>query len=160
MAGGVLASDEIQDFFNRLRVVMQHKGWNKSKLAKKIGLAASSISRWEHGIYPPTATTIDRICAGTGCDREWLLTGNGVPWEEDSADRTAHAFVEEREKYMIEIENELDKYLQKKGLEISNENRYMFMTFIDSQYSKGRKFTKQNIDIFFDYIGNIRNIIP
>lgn len=161
----IIAQSGMQSFFDRLRVVMTAKGWTRTTLAQKIDMSLSTVSRWANGKNPPTSTSVDRIITAIGLNREWLLTGRGEPWSQsaqvEGLGMTARMDTEEAKmKYFEEVDNKLDIYLNKFNHTISSKDRYIFKTFVETQYAKGRKITPEGLDIFFEYIGNIRDLLP
>jgi len=49
--------------------------------AKACDVSAGTAQRWERGA-DPAARFVERIWRTTGCDLQWLLTGEGEPWPE------------------------------------------------------------------------------
>lgn len=71
----------------RLQQILNHKGWSQSQLAAEIHTHAATVNRWLRGKIPPSGKALTRVAEATGCDLEWLLTGQGemlpVPEPED-----------------------------------------------------------------------------
>ena len=71
-------------FSERLQLVIERLDWNQSKLAREIGSSSVQITRWLHNKVNPTASSVRRIVAATGCNPDWLMNGEGPMFQESS----------------------------------------------------------------------------
>lgn len=64
-------------FGARLALLRWHMGWNQKEAAKECGLSHTSWRGWElEGRDPRNfASVVSHICARTGVDEYWMLTG-------------------------------------------------------------------------------------
>lgn len=58
---------------------------SKSKLAIKAGISRGGLMHIFAGTHQPSAETLMKIAAGTGCSFEWLRDGIGEPFPEKAA---------------------------------------------------------------------------
>ncbi|MHB1016190.1 MAG: helix-turn-helix domain-containing protein [Desulfurivibrionaceae bacterium] len=68
----------------RLHMVLRVIGWNQSKLAKRTNSSKVQVSRWMNGKATPTENSLRRISEATGCEFDWLVTGEGPRFQETS----------------------------------------------------------------------------
>lgn len=68
----------------RLQQVLDRKGWSQSQLATEIHTHAATVNRWLRGKIPPSRKALARVAEATGCDLDWLETGNGAMFHESS----------------------------------------------------------------------------
>ena len=61
----------------RINFLMDSKGINQAKLAKKLGIATSSVSNFCNGKTKPSNQTITLICREFHISENWLRTGEG-----------------------------------------------------------------------------------
>lgn len=47
----------------RLKGARELKGWSQAKVAQQLGTDASTVSRWERGLFFPTPSFRERLCA-------------------------------------------------------------------------------------------------
>src|SRR5947209_737161 len=47
----------------RLRQARELRGWSQAKVAEQIGTDATTVSRWERGLFSPTPYFRERLCA-------------------------------------------------------------------------------------------------
>lgn len=65
---------------------MAHAGLNKSRLAEKMQVAPSTISRWHGpGAIEPSLDSLEKIAEACGVRREWLSSGRGPMSVDDLA---------------------------------------------------------------------------
>jgi transcriptional regulator with XRE-family HTH domain len=64
---------------HRIRALRERLGWDREELARRVGVHAGSIARWETGGAVPHAYTLERIAELGGTTGEWLRTGSGAP---------------------------------------------------------------------------------
>lgn len=67
----------------RLRVGIAARNIKKSDIAEAIGMNLASFSRRVNGKYPMDLDEADAICAASGINRAWLLTGEGPMLDPD-----------------------------------------------------------------------------
>ena len=59
-------------FVDRLDILLDEKKYKKSRLAKKLGLAPSTVFRWYERNSTPAMGTLLQICEIFDCDLDWL----------------------------------------------------------------------------------------
>jgi len=71
----------------RLKQVRELRGWSQAKVAELIGTDATTVSRWERGLFLPTPYFRERLCKLFGKDAEelGLLETTQSSHQEDSA---------------------------------------------------------------------------
>lgn len=75
-AGGTLVP--MADLLDRLREVMELRGWTPYELANKAGLGDSHVSNWlRRGVKRPDFETVRKLAAAAGVRDEWLREGIG-----------------------------------------------------------------------------------
>ena len=72
-----MTSDERRNVGHRIRAAREQRGWDRGELARRLGVHAGSIARWETGGAVPHAYTVQRIAELAGTTVEWLRTGSG-----------------------------------------------------------------------------------
>lgn len=70
-----------QEITERLLQIVNLIGWTQEKLAREIHSSRQTINRWLTGKVPPTRNSLSRVADATGCNLEWLLTGQGEMFE-------------------------------------------------------------------------------
>lgn len=65
-----------RDFLSRLNLALQRACLSRTALAKELGIAKSTITRWGKGSLP-RSEVIAKIAKITGVRREWLSAGIG-----------------------------------------------------------------------------------
>lgn len=63
---------------HRIRALRERLGWDREELARRVGVHAGSIARWETGGAVPHAYTLERIAELGGTTGEWLRTGSNA----------------------------------------------------------------------------------
>lgn len=61
-------------FLDRLNLALKQSGMTRAALAEKLGIASSTITRWNHGAEP-RPDLMNRIAQLTGVRLQWLTTG-------------------------------------------------------------------------------------
>lgn len=61
----------------RLQELIDDLKLSQSDLARNIDTDRTVVSRWFTGSNPPSKGSIRKICKSTGCNYEWLLSGQG-----------------------------------------------------------------------------------
>lgn len=83
-----MKSQERREVGHRIRAVRERQGWKREELARRLGVHAGSIARWESGGAVPHGYTVQRIAELGGTTAEWLRTGHGraAPQREGGGD--------------------------------------------------------------------------
>lgn len=71
----------IEQFKDRISIVIQKSGLNKTKFADRLNISQAFLSQMCSGIRTPSDRTIADICREFGVDRIWLETGAGEPFK-------------------------------------------------------------------------------
>jgi DNA-binding XRE family transcriptional regulator len=71
----VMTKDERMAVGHRIRDLRERQGWDREELARRLGVHAGSIARWETGGAVPHGYTVRRIAELAGTTAEWLRTG-------------------------------------------------------------------------------------
>jgi len=71
-----MTRDERRAVGRRIRVVRERQGWGRDELARRLGVHAGSIARWETGGAVPHGYTVERLAELGGTTAEWLRTGH------------------------------------------------------------------------------------
>jgi transcriptional regulator with XRE-family HTH domain len=75
-----MTRDERRAVGRRIRVVRERQGWGRNELARRLGVHAGSIARWETGGAVPHGYTVQRLAELGGTTAVWLRTGrDGAP---------------------------------------------------------------------------------
>lgn len=67
----------MQNFSERLLLSLRESALTKGELAKKTGVALSTVSRWFNGTSHPRGDTLLQLASLLGANAHWLLTGEG-----------------------------------------------------------------------------------
>lgn len=76
----------------RYKAARLRTGLSQRQLAKKLGLSAQAISKWESGEGDATKDNARALAQMSGCRLEWLLIGNGLI---DSGDGNVSDYTEQ-----------------------------------------------------------------
>jgi transcriptional regulator with XRE-family HTH domain len=68
----------------RLLLLRNKKGISRAMAAKEIGMGLSSLQQYEGGFFPGPKN-INKLSQYYGCDKGWLLTGQGKPFPGEAA---------------------------------------------------------------------------
>jgi transcriptional regulator with XRE-family HTH domain len=71
-----MKSEERREVGRRIRAVRQRQGWGREEMARRLGVHAGSIARWETGGALPHGYNVQRIAELGGTTAEWLRTGD------------------------------------------------------------------------------------
>ncbi|HET7232843.1 MAG TPA: helix-turn-helix transcriptional regulator [Longimicrobium sp.] len=71
-----MTRDERRAVGHRIRVVRERQGWDRGELARRLGVHAGSVARWESGGAVPHGYTLARIAQVGGTTAQWLHTGH------------------------------------------------------------------------------------
>src|SRR6185436_8079308 len=79
-AGGnrTMTTDERRSVGYRIRAARERQGWDRGELARRLGVHAGSVARWESGGAVPHAWTVRRIAEMAGTTSQWLTSGDGA----------------------------------------------------------------------------------
>ncbi len=71
----------------RLKQERELRGWSQAKVAELIGTDATTVSRWERGLFLPTPFFRERLCVlfGKNAEELGLLESTQTSYQEDSA---------------------------------------------------------------------------
>lgn len=69
------AAQQPPSFAQRLRAVMQAKGFNQTTLAIKVRVAQSRVSQWCAGIAKPQARVLTDLAQALQVSAQWLING-------------------------------------------------------------------------------------
>lgn len=90
----------------RLRWLIEHKGYTQVALAEKIGLTQAAISNIAtQSSRKPSAPTLLKLAAALECSAQWIMTGEGHPFEINVVGRKA-------EKDLLEAFRNMDPQAQ------------------------------------------------
>src|SRR5258708_2266274 len=72
----------------RLKQVRELRGWSQAKVAEQIGTDATTVSRWERGLFSPTPYFRERLCTlfDKNAEELGLLESASQPWRGDRSD--------------------------------------------------------------------------
>lgn len=79
-----LSPSESQQLISRLRHIMELNHLSQARLARRLGIDPSNISKYLTGRHPAGDSLINRVAVNLGVSAEWLRTGAGVPYEKGS----------------------------------------------------------------------------
>lgn len=116
----------------RIKKVRIDKGYSQQKFADKIKLSANFINLIERGSRNPSERTLNDISAEFNVNLEWLKTGEGDMYDEESEDVVIEALKSEYELDDIDVEI-IQTYIKMAPLE-----RQVFKNFIKSISDKKR----------------------
>lgn len=64
----------------RIKYLIQRSGLSQAQFARRLGIDPANMSKHLSGRLPITAGLVNRISVDLCVDKEWLLTGEGVPY--------------------------------------------------------------------------------
>lgn len=67
------------DIQNKIRALMEARGWTIYKLARETGVSWSTIRNMFNRNTAPTIPTLEALCTGLGITLTELLLGDGYP---------------------------------------------------------------------------------
>lgn len=67
----------------RIRQIREQKGISQVVFAKALNTSQTTIVKWECDKSQPSIQAVLRICKFGGVTCDWLLTGNGLPYEKE-----------------------------------------------------------------------------
>ena len=60
-------TDDVASMGERIRAVREAKGWTQAAFAAALGVAVTTISRWEHGTSVPRHAALSALCRALDC---------------------------------------------------------------------------------------------
>lgn len=57
----------------RISQVLYERGWNKSELARRIGLSAQAVQQWAAGETKPSGKNLTKLAQATGKPEHWFF---------------------------------------------------------------------------------------
>lgn len=69
---------------DRIKEVRKHYKLTQTEFGEKIGVKGNTITGYETGIRSPSDAVIVSICREFNCSEDWLRTGKGDPFQEQS----------------------------------------------------------------------------
>ncbi|MGV7221976.1 MAG: helix-turn-helix domain-containing protein [Nitrospinales bacterium] len=133
-----IITENNKSFFNRLVLARKNSKINQNSLADKLGIAISTMNKYEKGEWSPKVELVYQIAEILNCDPGWLITGND-PKEIDRRIKS---------EYYSDIPNdqkEDDMYLQKyverleKDVVRLEEQNLKLMALLEEQHLPGKK---------------------
>ncbi|WP_368750312.1 helix-turn-helix domain-containing protein [Klebsiella aerogenes] len=90
----------------RIAQVLAEKGWNKSQLAREIGISVQAVQHWAKGGSRPSGQNLAKLAEVSGKPEYWFFTSD----EDQSAplmSESNYAGLREDERQLLEVYNEL-----------------------------------------------------
>jgi transcriptional regulator with XRE-family HTH domain len=97
----------------KIKKLRQEKGWSQTQLANKLGIHPQHVSRYERGVFTPSAETLTKIGEVFGVSADYLLN-------EETNDSTGYLIKDKQlQRYLEEVDklSEADKTLIKEVIE-------------------------------------------
>ena len=120
------------DLPDRVVAVRKSEGLNQTQFAQKLGLQRSIISLCESGRREFSGRTLTDIAATFGVNLEWLRTGRGEMYDEESEDAVIEAL---RAEYNLD---DIDVDIIKIYISMAPIERQVFKNFIKQLSDKKR----------------------
>lgn len=57
----------------RISQVLYEKGWNRSELARKVGLSVQAVQQWAAGATKPSGKNLTKLAEATGKPEHWFF---------------------------------------------------------------------------------------
>ena len=71
----------------RIRWLIEARGYKQVELAEKMDLTQASISNWITGASrKPSAPSLLKLAAALECNPQWIIDGTGDPWQMSAID--------------------------------------------------------------------------
>ena len=117
---------------DRIKMIRVDKGYSQQKFADKIKLSANFINLIERGSRNPSERTLNDISAEFNVNLEWLKTGEGEMYDEESEDVVIKSLKSEYNLDDIDVEI-IQTYIKMAPLE-----RQVFKDFIKNIADKNK----------------------
>ena len=90
----------------RIAQVLAEKGWNKSQLARGLGISVQAVQHWAKGNSRPSGQNLTKLAEVSGKPEYWFFTSDE---EQTSAQLPAsdHTGLRDDERQMLEVYNQL-----------------------------------------------------
>jgi len=86
----------------RIRWLIEARGYKQIELAEKMDLTQASISNWITGhSRKPSAPSLLKLAAALDCNPQWIIDGTGDPWQ-------MNTITESSEKDLLESFRKMD----------------------------------------------------
>ena len=105
---------KMMEFKDRLKQARNTKGISQSKLADKVGVHVTNISRYERGENKPTSQVLTRLASALQVSTDFLMSGT----------------TDDRAKAAISDEELLEQF--RKVEMLSNDKKYLVKEFLDA----------------------------
>jgi len=67
---------------DRIRWLIEARGYKQTELAEKMDLTQATISNWITGASrKPNAPSLLKLAAALNCNPQWIIDGTGDPWQ-------------------------------------------------------------------------------
>ena len=67
---------------DRIRWLIEARGYKQTELAEKMDLTQATISNWLTGASrKPNAPSLLKLAAALNCNPQWIIDGTGDPWQ-------------------------------------------------------------------------------
>lgn len=116
----------------RIKQIREDAGEGMGKFAEALGVARTTVYRWETGDNEPNEIMLRAICRQFKVNYEWLTTGKGETYSTGTAD------VLELLTDIYKLD-ELDQTIIKYYLELPEEQKEVFKAFARQMIEKGKK---------------------
>ncbi|QZN94137.1 helix-turn-helix domain-containing protein [Symbiopectobacterium purcellii] len=71
----------------KITQVLYEKGWNRSELARRMGLSVQAVQQWAAGATKPNGKNLTKLAETTGKPEHWFFIESSE--EQESADKPA-----------------------------------------------------------------------
>lgn len=99
-------SNQNQASAKRIAQVLAEKGWNKSQLARELGISVQAVQHWAKGGSRPSGQNLSKLAEVSGKPEYWFFTS-----DEDQVSspeiRDGYAGLRDDERQLLETYNEL-----------------------------------------------------
>lgn len=90
----------------RIAQVLAEKGWNKSQLARELGVSVQAVQHWAKGGSRPSGQNLTKLSEVTGKPEFWFFTS--VDEQMDTVpNSTGYTGLREDEKQLLAVYNEM-----------------------------------------------------
>jgi len=78
-----------RDMGRRIAKARTEQNMSQTKLARKLGIDRSRLSKWERGLHAPLLQQLVALAQALSLSLDHLLTGEGLPWSPPPVRRSA-----------------------------------------------------------------------